>query len=311
MPPIASPSPGAEVRVVALELDGLPEVTVVVRRNPRARHVRLRVDDGGVVTASVPKRFALRRLDPIVRERGEWLRDVITRMQLASQATEVDLRRGDPVRLLGRWHPVRLVAGARPRGRIDELSGTVELTVPSGRDPYDVLERWYREEARRLVAARVQHWADSFGLRYGNLSIRDQRTRWGSCSHRADLSFNWRLVLAPLWVLDAIVVHELCHIEELNHSDRFWALVHTRYPEHDAATEWLRTHGPALRITRPSSGARRIAPAGLPAAPHSHDGGAVGTAVAMAGTDGAAAVPATRSRARRARQAEHAQESLF
>lgn len=249
MPDLTSPEP--ELRVVELGLEDLPQVTVRVRRSPRARHVRLHVDDAGSVTASIPRRFALRRLDPIVRERGDWLVDVLARLDSAARATEVDLRRGDPVRLLGRWVTTRIVEGGRAGGRLCELDGVLELRVPAGRDPYDVLERWYRDEARRVITGRVCHWADQFGLQFGNLSIRDQRTRWGSCSHKGDLSFNWRLVLAPLWVLDAIVVHELCHIEELNHGDGFWTLVHSRYPQHDEANAWLQTHAPALRITRP------------------------------------------------------------
>jgi len=247
----APPSTDREARVIHLGLEQLPEIEVVIRRSPRARHVRLHVDDLGTVTASVPRRFALRRLDPIVRERADWLLGVLTRTEQAARATEVDLDGGGPVRLLGRWLPLRVTEGVRLRGRLDEVSGCVELTVPPGRDAYEVLERWYREEARRVISARVEQWAGQFGLRVGALSIRDQRTRWGSCSHKGDLSFNWRLVLAPLWVLDAIVVHELCHIEELNHSADFWALVQSRYPQHDDANEWLQTHGGALRISRP------------------------------------------------------------
>lgn len=93
------PTPqGPEQRTVALDHPDLPEVTVRVRRNRRARHVRLHVDEQGEVTASVPARFSAARLDPIVRERGEWLHDVLTRMALKSRDTEVDLERGDPVR---------------------------------------------------------------------------------------------------------------------------------------------------------------------------------------------------------------------
>lgn len=254
MPSATPASDELELRVVALELEALPEISVVIRRNPRARHVRLHVDEAGTVSASIPRRFALRRLDAIVRDRGPWLVDVLTKMDLAARATEVDLRRGDPVRLLGRWVSTQVVPGRYARGHVDDVSGILELSVPTGADPYDVLARWYRDEARRVVGERVAHWCAEFGLRHGNIAIRDQRTRWGSCNHRGDLSFNWRLVLAPLWVLDAIVVHELCHIEELNHSHRFWALVHARYPQHDAANDWLRAHGAALRITRPRFG---------------------------------------------------------
>jgi predicted metal-dependent hydrolase len=129
--------------------------------------------------------------------------------------------------------------------------GRLLLRVPDGDDAHDALVTWYRREARGVFEQRVAAWSGLFGLTPGKVSIREQRTRWGSCTYRGDLSFNWRLALAPDWVLDSIVVHELCHIDELNHSDRFWALLDRRYPRHEEASDWLKEHGPALRVTRP------------------------------------------------------------
>lgn len=246
---------GTEQRTVALDHPDLPEVTVRVRRNRRARHVRLHVDEQGEVTASVPARFNAARLDPIVQERGAWLHDVLTRMALKSRDTEVDLERGDPVRWLGQWVPTLIErVGKRPIVRYDEPTGRLELRLPPEGDAHDALLAWYRREARRIFEERVAVWAKVLDLEAGKVSVREQRTRWGSCTHRGDLSFNWRLVLAPPWVLDSIVVHELCHIDELNHSDRFWALLDERYPRHQEASDWLRDHGSALRVSRPSTG---------------------------------------------------------
>jgi predicted metal-dependent hydrolase len=94
--------------------------------------------------------------------------------------------------------------------------------------------------------------AAELGVEYRRIEIRDQRTRWGSCSPRGTLSFNWRLVLAPFEVLDYVVVHELCHLREPNHSPRFWRLVASRRPEWHAQRDWLRVHGPELLAFRPS-----------------------------------------------------------
>jgi predicted metal-dependent hydrolase len=202
----------------------------------------------------VPERFAAKRLDPIVRERAEWLYDAIVRMQETSETTVVDLERGDPIRWLGRWVPTQLErAGARPVITLDETIPFLTIRVPEHADPHDALVQWYRKEARSIFESRVAAWSVLFDLTPGAMSVREQRTRWGSCTHRGDLSFNWRLVLAPLWVLDSIVVHELCHIDELNHSDRFWALLDERYPRHREASEWLREFGPVLRVSRPTA----------------------------------------------------------
>jgi predicted metal-dependent hydrolase len=246
-----------EERHVELDHPALPSVRVRVRRNRRTRHVRLHIDEHGEVTASVPARFAASRIDPIVQERAEWLHDVLMRMEMKSRDTQVDLERGDPVRWFGRWIPTELERGGKRavvRYMVEEDTGRefLHLRVPPGEDEHDALIAWYRREARTVFEERVAWWAAQFGLEYGRVSVREQRTRWGSCTHKGDLNFNWRLVLAPDWVLDSIIVHELCHIEELNHSDAFWALVDARFPRHEEASEWLRDHGAALRVSRPT-----------------------------------------------------------
>lgn len=255
-----------EQRVVTLDHPVLESVDVRVRRNRRSRHVRLHVDEHGVITASVPARFAARRIDPIVRERADWLHDVLVRMEQKAHDTAVDLERGDPVRWLGRWLPTQVQRGGR------RASGAIEherlvLRVPDDGDAHEALLAWYRREARAIFERRVAVWSELFGLTPGKVSVREQRTRWGSCTYRGDLSFNWRLVLAPDWVLDSIVVHELCHIDELNHSDRFWALLDRRYPRHEEASAWLKEHGAGLRVTRP---APRVLTADEEQAPTSH-----------------------------------------
>jgi predicted metal-dependent hydrolase len=250
--PAAASSQDVEQRLVELAHPLLESVLVRVRRGRRTRHVRLHVDEQGEVTASIPARFSAARLDPIVRERADWLHEVLTRMEQKSRDTEVDLERGDPVRWLGRWIPTSLERGGR-RASVRLEDDRLHLRVPDDEDPYDALVAWYRREARSIFERSVDEWAGLFGLVPGKVSVREQRTRWGSCTHKGDLSFNWRLVLAPEWVLESIVVHELCHIDELNHSSRFWALLDERFPEHEAASEWLRDHGSALRVSRPSS----------------------------------------------------------
>jgi len=119
-------------------------------------------------------------------------------------------------------------------------------------DGRDVSEHEARRSARELVEMLAEEEAAELGVAYRRIEIRDQRTRWGSCSPRGTLSFNWRLVLAPFDVLDYVVVHELCHLREPNHSPRFWALVAGRRPEWRAARDWLREHGEELLAFSPA-----------------------------------------------------------
>jgi predicted metal-dependent hydrolase len=118
-------------------------------------------------------------------------------------------------------------------------------------DPRNVSETEARRAVRELIGMLIDDEAPELGVEPNRVQIRDQRTRWGSCSTTGTLSFNWRLVLAPFEVLDYIVVHELCHMREANHSRRFWKLVEKRRPDWRAQRDWLHEHGPELLAFRP------------------------------------------------------------
>ena len=122
------------------------------------------------------------------------------------------------------------------------------LFVPAGDDSRPAIERFYRRAARTEVAARLDRATTLAGVQYRDLSIRSQRTRWASCSSNGHMSFNWRLLLAPESVLDYVVWHEVCHLEILDHSRRFWALVERRWPRYREDRDWLRRHGATLVI---------------------------------------------------------------
>ena len=120
-------------------------------------------------------------------------------------------------------------------------------------DPRHISEVEARRAARELVAMLIDEEGPELGVEVQRVQIRDQRSRWGSCSTRGTLSFNWRLVLAPFDVLDYVVVHELCHLLEPNHSRRFWKLVEQRRPDWRAQRDWLHEHGPELLAFRPAA----------------------------------------------------------
>jgi predicted metal-dependent hydrolase len=161
---------------------------------------------------------------------------------------------GEPARLtVPQWLPEREVARV-----IEAHRGWIEQErakqVPLLRlDPRAVSESEARRAARELAAMLVEEEAPALGVECRRIEVRDQRTRWGSCSPRGTLSFNWRLVLAPYEVFDYVVVHEVCHLREANHSLRFWRLVESRRPAWRAQREWLREHGPELLAFRPAA----------------------------------------------------------
>jgi predicted metal-dependent hydrolase len=147
------------------------------------------------------------------------------------------------------------------RGEVDDVLARHEAWIARERarqvprlaiDPAQVDEAEARRAARELVHMLVEDESAWLCVEPRRVEIRDQRTRWGSCSSRGTLSFNWRLVLAPFEVLDYVVVHELCHLRVADHSQRFWELVESRRPWWREQRDWLREHGPELLAFRPS-----------------------------------------------------------
>ena len=178
---------------------------------------------------------------------------VVRRSRRAKRWT-IDLPWGEPARLTV---PVRMPEAEIDRvlrAHRDWIAGERARQRPRLRlDRRAISELEGRRAARELVHMLVEDEAAALGVEVKGIQIRDQRTRWGSCSASGNLSFNWRLVLAPFEVLDYVVVHEVCHLREPNHSRRFWRLVETRRPDWRDQKAWLTEHGPELLAFRPAA----------------------------------------------------------
>ena len=208
-----------------------------IRRSPRARRVRVTVDPDGSVTVTLPGKAPERAAAEAVQELAPWI--ARRRRTFARAAAEVARPIGT-VPYLGADLALRPQPGrerVRRRGDV--------LLVPAG-DPRTALERFYRRAARAEIAPRLDAATARAGTRYRGLTIRGQRTRWASCSSEGGMSFNWRLLLAPAEILDYVVEHEVCHLEVMDHSPRFWALLESRAPDWRAHAAWLRLYGSTL-----------------------------------------------------------------
>ncbi|HET9101897.1 MAG TPA: SprT family zinc-dependent metalloprotease [Solirubrobacteraceae bacterium] len=216
----------------------MPDIDYTVRRSERARRVRVSVDPGRGVEVVLPRRAAEREAAAAVRELRPWIE---RRMAELDAARAVVAARGASVPYLGRDLRLRPEPG---RTRVHRRDDT--LLVPAGPQAQAALERWYRRVARDEIAPRLDAACARAGLRYSALSIRGQRTRWASCSRSGAMSFNWRLLLAPEAVLDYVVWHEVCHLQIMDHSPRFWSLLARFCPDYRRHATWLRRHGNTL-----------------------------------------------------------------
>lgn len=202
-----------------------------------------------VVLVTMPMRCRIEEADRFLQSNLEWVQ-----RRLKSLPESVVFSDGIRLPVRGVVHEV-VFEPERRTGAIVEIRrerGAAILSVRGGPDnaPRRLME-WLVAEARRDLDAAVQVHARRLGLRARKLTIRDQGSRWGSCSSTGSLSFSWRLILAPPDVLDYVAAHEVAHLKEMNHSARFWALVKVTFPEMDAARAWLRVHGLELHRFAP------------------------------------------------------------
>lgn len=212
--------------------------TYRIRRSARARRVRITVDRSGTVEVVLPQRMPAHAAQDAVAQLRPWIDRRLADVE--RQRTAV-LARGDTLPYLG----ARLTVRTDPvRTRVVRRGDT--LHAPSAPARQTALEHWYRRMARVEIERRLQRACAQAGLSYTRLTIRDQRTRWGSCSPSGAISINWRLLLAPEAVLDYVIWHEVCHLAVMDHSPRFWALVGRYCPDHRAHAAWLRRNAGTL-----------------------------------------------------------------
>ena len=214
------------------------EIPYGVRRSDRARRVRVTVDPARGVEVVLPRRASEREAAAAIRELRPWIERRIAELERARAAV---VARGDSVPYLGQ--PLQLVV--QP-GRTRAHRRGDELLVPAGATQLPALECFYRRAAYSEIAPRLDRCCAALGASYSKLTIRSQRTRWASCSRSGTMSFNWRLLLGPEPVLDYVVWHEVCHLQVMDHSQRFWRLLARHCPGYREQVRWLRQHGATL-----------------------------------------------------------------
>jgi predicted metal-dependent hydrolase len=223
--------------IPARTLRNVTEIPYTVRRSARARRVRVNVHAHTGVEVVLPTRAPERAAAAAVREMRPWIE------RRLSDVKEVRARIAERAGTLPYLGTSLELVPQQGRTRVHRMGE--RLLVPAG-DARPALERFYRRAARAEIAPRLEHATAHAGTSYRDLSIRAQRTRWASCSAGGRMSFNWRLLLAPERVLDYVIWHEVCHLEILDHSPRFWALVERHCPDYRADRAWLSQNGATL-----------------------------------------------------------------
>ncbi len=217
-------------------LEGNPPIEVTLRHSARAKRLSLRVSRlDGRVTLTLPHRAPDREGIAFLRTKEAWLRGHLDQLKPVQSATG-----GQSVLFKG--HTLTIVPRERTRPQIvgDEIH--VHADRPAGVQ----VKALFRNHARDALAAASDRYAAQIGRAYSRLTIRDTRSRWGSCSGQGALMYSWRLIMAPPAVLDYVAAHEVAHLIEMNHQPAFWSVVSGLCPNYAAHRQWLRDHGDQL-----------------------------------------------------------------
>lgn len=217
-------------------------VSYILKRSTRAKHVRFEMRRDTGLTVVIPRCDKIGRLTDILEAKRDWILNNLAKCsESRSLSAKKELQSGDTVPYLGR--DLKVVS-QQNHGNADGVKlerNTLVVNLKSANSRLNAaLEQWYRAQAAKLLKKRVDKLSTQLGLSYNRLIIRGQKTRWGSCSYKGNLSFNWKLLMAPEPVIDYVIIHELTHLKEMNHTKSFWQLVAEHCPRWREHRKWLR-----------------------------------------------------------------------
>lgn len=215
----------------------LPDYVSVSQR--KVKWARIQVQPSGEVLIVVPQILTSSEVFDVYQSKQRWIEN--KRAKALRRLSEYPSLPDNELMLFGRSFQVQVDSSEKRHARLNH--GTGVITYAKNLLDKRERQRWYRDFAKQYLSVRLVQLAELHGFKFNRLFVREQKTRWGSCSSRGNISLNWKLVKAPVWVSDYVILHELVHTEIMNHSAVFWQRIDALVPEYRKAKEWLRTNG--------------------------------------------------------------------
>ncbi|WP_404418997.1 M48 family metallopeptidase [Marinospirillum sp.] len=235
-------TPEAEYR------DGQGFIVEVIRTH-RRKSADIRVEEGAV-TLVVPVDTSLEKIDQLLASKRRWIKEKMALQQEQSPASSRQFVSGEAFPYLGRNYRLKVIRG--PFAPVKLLNGRLLVALPNDdKQPHMVrnaLVRWYKRQAQQKLKEKVARFAPKVGVEPGSVGIKTFKSRWGSCTTKGDLEFNWQIFLAPNRMVDYVVIHELCHLIRHDHSPEFWQEVARVMPDYQECREWLKANAVRLSL---------------------------------------------------------------
>jgi len=221
------------------------ELVYTIKRSPRRKQLTITVERDRSVVVHAPESTTEEKIRAIVESKRQWIYEKTRHAQKyeLSHPPGKELVNGESALYLGRQYRIEVIQNSS-----DEIRFEQRFLIPArlSGERKQVLRNWYMERAKEKILPRALKFAKDLGVEFANVKIVDNRFRWGSCTTKDNLNFNWRLIKAPMYVVDYVIIHELAHLLEANHTPRFWNIVRAQSSKMDKAKQWLLEHGQLL-----------------------------------------------------------------
>jgi predicted metal-dependent hydrolase len=222
---------------------------VAVSRTSRTKTASLTVEQGDVMLV-VPKELTSDRIEKIIQGRHTWIIKKIASHLEATPATKKQYVSGEAFPYLGRNYRLKVIKGEYQAAKLINGRLQIGLAESAIQEHFarGALVHWYKRNAQRKLREKAERYAKIVGVTLASIHIKSFKTRWGSCTPKGDLDFNWVIVMAPNRIVDYVVVHELCHLIHMDHSFKFWLEVERVMPDYKECREWLKVNGHTLVV---------------------------------------------------------------
>ncbi|TMN72552.1 M48 family peptidase [Pseudoalteromonas sp. S1727] len=225
------------------------DLIVEIKRSNRVKSATITVEESSVLVV-VPRLLELERIKKLLKNKRQWIKEKIALHHEAQPKSNKEFVSGECFSYLGRNYRLKVNQGYYKPAKL--INGRFCVTLFAGTDNADLIKdsllAWYEKHADIKFNEKVKRYAEIMNVKFNSVSIKNYKSRWGSCSVEGDITFNWKVVMAPNRIVDYVVVHELCHLIHHDHSPKFWCEVERFMPDYLECKEWLKHNGAKLEL---------------------------------------------------------------
>jgi predicted metal-dependent hydrolase len=237
-------------KIYNVSIDG-QEINYILIRSSR-KTVGISIEKDGTVKVTCPYKVSDSYINELLQKKSKWILNKLQSITARECKVKKIFEDGEYFNYLGKKCKIQIVKESRLKeGSALLENDTIIVFIPNSFEADDIkntLKLWYIKRFKAVIEERIKYYSLLLGVCPRRVTVKEQKTRWGSCSTKGNINLNWKLIMASMEVLDYVVVHELCHMREMNHKKEFWRLVESVFPKYKECRAWLKENGDSLSL---------------------------------------------------------------